>query len=225
MTFRRHRFAAAGQIAALACLAALSACSSEGGGDWLTMLKAAQITWENRDAAAELNEVAAIPYATLGIRIDGGREQIVILATDSNGDRLWTSAARISLTTRRGRIVATSGFGTDLSGYASTQGSPLDWTTPHSYTWSADFPDLGLYSVTIKCDVTPAGRDPIEILGKTFDTIRVDERCRSDRQDWTFSNTYWVSSETGRVWRSIQHFHPHGPELEIEFLRPPLSEG
>jgi Group 4 capsule polysaccharide lipoprotein gfcB, YjbF len=208
----------------LACVVLLAACSSEGGGDWLMMLKAAQDAWEGSDAAVSLNDAARIPYATLGIRINEGREQILILATDVEGERLWTSSAKVALTTRRGRIVRTAGFGTDLSGYASDQRGVDDWRHRHAYTWSGDFSDLGYYSVSIVCTVEPLGPDPITILGKSFDTIRVDERCRSDALDWTFTNSYWVSAQSGRVWRSRQHFHPKGPAVEIQFLRPPLSQ-
>jgi hypothetical protein len=203
----------------------LGACSSEGAGDWLSLYRAARDSWEERDAPASIEQAAAIPYATLGIRLDEGREQILVLATDDHGERLWTSAARVAITTRDGRIVRTAGFGTDLGGhYANVEGAEV-WNTPHSYVWTADFPDLGVYSALVECNVTPEGRDPISILGQQFDTFRAEEKCRSDRLDWTFSNSYWVSRETGRVWRSIQHIHPKGPTLEIEYLRPPASPG
>ena len=222
----RHKPASLRRLAALGAAALLSACSSDrGGGDWLAMVKAARVAWDSRDAPVALDEAAAIPYATLGLRMDGGREQILLLATDIGGERLWTSSAQVALTTRYGRIVRTAGFGTDLSGFVSRDSGREDWTKPHTYAWTADFADLGLYSITITCNVVPMGPDPITILGKAFDTIRVDEACRSAKLDWSFNDSYWISAETGRVWRSRQHFHPKGPEVEIELLRPPLSAG
>lgn len=225
MKSSRHRMppVKAGRYAALALAGLLAGCSSDGGGDWMAMFQAARTSWEERDAAVALQDAASIPYATLGVRIDGGREQMLILALDNNGERLWTSGAHVAISTRQGRIVRTSGFGADLTGYGAAQGSAASWSQPHRYSWTADFKDLGYYSLPVNCDVTPAGPDPITILGKQFDTIRVDETCRADKIDWTFTNTYWVSAQSGRVWRAIEHFHPKGPELEIEILRPPLS--
>lgn len=218
-----RRFALAST--ALAGAVSLAGCSSEDGGDWLSLFQAARSGWENRDAPVGLNEAAAIPYATLGVRIDDGREEILVLAVDTLGDRLWTSAARIAIATRNGRIVRTAGFGTDLSGYSAAAGNQEDWARPHSYSWSGDFTDLGDYSVAINCDVRPVGPEPITILGKQLDTVKVEENCRSNELDWSFTNSYWVSARTGRIWRSVQHIHPKGPMLEIELLRPPLSPG
>ncbi|MEI9997261.1 MAG: YjbF family lipoprotein [Rhizomicrobium sp.] len=216
---RLYRFAAG-----CACAGLLAGCSSEGS-DWFSMLKAAREAWDARDAPVSLEQAAAIPYATMGIRINGGREQVLLLATDTNGERLWASGAHVAITTRNGRIVRTAGFGTDLTGYQAAAGDPSGWTRPHSFTWNADFADRGIYSVPVVCRMVPAGPDPITILGKQLDTIRVDESCRAERLDWSFANSYWVSAATGRVWRSIQNVHPNGLTLEIELLRPPLSEG
>jgi hypothetical protein len=210
---------------ALASAIALAGCSSDNGDDWLNLLQAARASWENRDAPVKLNDAAAIPFATLGIRVDGGHEQILILAVDTNGERLWTSSASVAITTLHGRITRTAGFTTDLSGYIANSRTLEDWSQPHRYAWSADFADLGFYSVPIVCEVAPGGPDPVEILGSRIDTLRVDEACRSEKLDWSFQNSYWVSRTTGRVWRSIQHVHPKGPTLEIELLRPPLSTG
>ena len=225
MTSSRPEPAIRAAIAASALAFLLAGCSSDGGNDWLYMLNAARSYWDDRDAAVGLDEAASIPFATLGVRVDGSREQVMVLATDGGGERLWTSSSRFALSTRDGRIVRTSGFGTDLTGYSGSVAGREDWMHPHQFIWSGDFADLGYYSVSIICNVAPAGRDPITILGKEFNTIRVDETCRAEKLDWTFSNSYWVSADTGRVRRTQAHIHPKGPELEIELLRPPLSPG
>lgn len=105
----------------------------------------------------------------------------------------------MAITTIHGRVVRTSGSGTDLTGYSATPGAGQDWTKAHGYSWIGDFADLGLYSVLVTCNDVPAGPDPITILGNAFNTIRVDESCSSSPLNWTFSNTYRVSAQTGRV--------------------------
>lgn len=210
-------------IVALTCAALLSGCSSDSGGDWLYLWRAAKVTWNSRDAPVGLNDAAAIPYATLGLSIDGNREQILVLAMDAGGGRLWASSAHLAITTRDGRVVRTAGFAGDLSGFAANESGREDWTRPHTYSWTADYESLGAFSVAVNCDVRPMGADPITILGQSFDTFRVDEACRADRLDWSFTNSYWISVSSGRVWRSINHFTPKGPELEMELLRPPLT--
>ena len=209
-------------FAVLSVMLLLGGCSSEGG-DWESFLNAATQYW-NSDNAVSIEQASAIPFATLGMREDGGPQQVFVLATDDDGVRLWTSSGHVSLQTRDGRIIRTAGLGTDQSSHNADSTAPEAWLTPHRYAWSADFPDIGRYSVAIACRVAPAGSDPIQILGKTFNTVRVDESCESPSLSWSFANTYWVSAKTGRVWRSIQHINPNGPELEVELLRPPVGD-
>ena len=208
--------------AALLAIAA-GACSSEGGGDWRGLFDTVRDSWENRDAPVSLAEASSIPYSTLGIRIGSAREQILVLATDTGGDRLWTSAARIAILTRGGRIVGTAGLPGNISNYASQSGAGSSWFTARRVSWTADFADLGVFSASVTCQDVPAAHEPTTILGQEFNTMRIDETCTSDQLNWNFANTYWVSSSTGRVWRSIQYIHPNMDPLEIQILRPPNS--
>lgn len=200
----------------------LAGCSSSGG-DWSQILAAADHYWNDDDNSVSVARAGAIPYATIGLRVSGGPQQILILAMDNGHQRLWSSAGHVSLLIGDGRILATSGFGADLSARLSDSTGEEPWLMPHTRNWIADFADLGRYSVQVKCDVRPAGLDPIAILGQRFDTVRVNETCRCPDLDWSFENTYWVSRATQRVWRSIQQAHPNGPQLEIEYLRPPIG--
>ncbi len=223
MSSCRNANSGTARAGALALALLSGACSSEGGGEWRGLFTIARDSWERRDGFARLDEAAMIPYATLGVRVGDESERIIILATDANGVRLWTSAARIAITTRGGRIVSTAGLAYNLSGYNSEAAFATPVATARKFTWLADYADMGLYSVNIDCTDTVAGIEAITILGKEFSTQRVDETCRSEMLDWTFANTYWVSQSSNRVWRSIQHVHPKLVPLEIELLRPPQS--
>lgn len=171
-------------------------------------------------------QAAAVPYASLGYAIDGGNQGLLVLATDSGGDLLWTSAAHIVIVTRDGRIIRTVGLGQDLSSVTSRDQSglpPLSAAvrSPFSTTRLEDFPDLGLYGARLSCQARLAGRQSIKILGQTIATLRVDESCNSRNPDWSFTDSFWVDKDSGFVWKSRQHIHPKGQVVEIEIFRPP----
>ncbi len=144
------------------------------------------------------------------------------MQSDSGKERLWTSAAHVTLATRNGRIVRTAGLEHNLSGYQTVRDTD-NGNGMRTILWFADFADLGLYSVPILCRDRNAGPETITILGKTIHTRRVNESCASQnsRLDWTFHNTYWRDPESGLTWRSIQHVHPGTEAIETEILRPP----
>jgi hypothetical protein len=171
-------------------------------------------------------QAAAIPYASLGYAVDGGNQDLLVLATDSGGDLLWTSAAHIVIVTRNGRIVRTVGLGRDLSNVTSRDKSGIPPVAaairaPFSSTRLEDFPDLGLYGVRVSCRTTLAGRQSVKILGQAIAALRVEESCNSQNPDWSFTDSFWVDNDSGFVWKSRQHVHPKGPLVEIEIFRPP----
>src|SRR5690242_13279423 len=95
---------------AVACSFGLLGCSSEGSGDWGALIQVIGKSWDSHDHVA-LNEAAAIPYATLGVRIGGGPEQILTLASETDDRQLWVAGGgKIALTIRQGRIVSTAGL-------------------------------------------------------------------------------------------------------------------
>ncbi len=210
-----------------AALAALGAggCSSDGNNDWRAMFDAVTQSYETRNAAVSLDEAAAVPYATLGLRTGEGREQILLLATDVNGQRLWTVGTQVAITTRGGRIVATSGLEYDLTNLSGEAATAAEWARQRQTHFIADFAKQNLYNIRIDCSDTPLGTEVITILGADFTTLRVEEKCRSEQLGWDFTNTFWIDPDSGRSWRSIQQTHPKADPLEIEILRPPATAG
>jgi len=171
-------------------------------------------------------QAAAIPYASLGYTLDGGNQGLLVLATDSGGDLLWTSAAHIVIVTREGRIVRTVGLGHDLSGVTSRDEKGLPppaaaVQAPFASTRLEDFPEQGLYGVRLSCRAKLAGRQSVKILGQVIATLRVDEACSSRNPDWSFTDNFWVDKDSGFVWRARQHVQPQGALVETEIFRPP----
>jgi len=178
--------------------------------------------WTGNNKKVTLEEAAAVPYASMGIRVGNSTETMIILASDTGGPLLWTAGAGIAITTRDGRIVRTAGLSHNLGGYEPGSVS-LGADGVRSTRWQADFPDLKLYSVAIACRSRPAVDETIIILGKDIQTRRINESCSTEGSglDWSFDNTYWLDPSSGLVWRSIQHVHPLLDAIETEILRPP----
>jgi len=200
----------------------LAGCNTVGGGDVGSIYAITKNLWGRNSRTVTLEEAASVPYATMGIRLGGGPEAMIILAGDEGGQRLWTSRAGIAITTKDGRIVRTAGFEKNLGSY-ELRNDVLGADGARTMRWQADFPDLERYSVPITCQDRPAVDDTIVILGQDIHTRRIDESCSSNygRLDWSFKNTFWVDPSSGLVWRSIQHIHPRLDTLETEILRPP----
>jgi hypothetical protein len=212
-----RRLIRAGLVLAIASLA--SGCIDFGGGDVGAIYQAAKTAWHGGEKVT-LQEAASVPYASIGVQFGGSQEIMLILASDTAGRQLWTSSARIAITTDHGRIVRTSGFERNLGGYESRI-LPADAANKTSH-WQADFPDLGLYSISIICRERLIGDETIMILGKDIRTHRFEESCEAEQSlDWSFKNTYWRDPASGLAWRSIQHVHPRLGPIETEILRPP----
>jgi len=171
-----------------------------------------------------LAEAASSPYASLGLRVGGSPEIMIILATDSGGEQLWTSAAHVAIVTSAGRVVRTSGLEHDLGNLVAR-----DRTSGNDQTsivhWLADLPELKAYGVPVVCESRPMRDETIVVLGKPLHTRRIVERCRAEAStfSWSFKNVYWVDPGNGLVWRSIQHINPKLDALELEVLRPPAQ--
>lgn len=191
------------------------------------LLGAARNAFAGGEAApVTLKEAGAVPYASLGVRVNGGKEVLIVLVTDAPHSRLWTAGKTIALQTDDGRIVRSSGFANNLSGVSGDLGaavSPLDALRRRdgARTLLYDFADLNAYSVKTVCRATSRGHENIQILGKAIPTQRIEETCRAEALDWSFTNTFWVGEKSGMVWQSVQHIHPRLGPISTEILRPP----
>jgi hypothetical protein len=171
------------------------------------------------------DQAASIPYASMGYSQDGGNQMLLVLATDSGGELLWTGPSHAVIVTRDGRIVRTVGLGHDLANLTTRNAAiPPPGAAvqgPFSSTRLEDFPEQGLYGAQLSCRAHLVGRQKIDILGQAVTTNRVDEACQSHKPDWSFVDSYWVDADSGFVWRSHQHIHPKGGVIDIDIFRPP----
>jgi hypothetical protein len=224
----RSRLAKLTACGALVLTSAACSSSNSGNTSYAQFFQVMRQSWAASFGKVRVTreQAAAIPYASLGYNLEGGNQDILVLATDSGGDLLWTSAARVVIVTRDGRIVRTVGLGQDLSNVTSRDEKGLPppaaaVRTPFSSTRLEDFADQNLYGLRLSCQTRLVGRQNVKILGQVIAALRVDESCSSRKPDWAFTNNFWVDKDSGFVWRSRQHLHPQGTPVEIEIFRPP----
>ncbi len=215
-------------LRSLALVSALAAagCTSFDQSDYGQLFHYARRAWSGGGDTVELQQAAAVPYASIAIRIGDGPQQMLLLASDAGGNRLWTSSSHIVVATHDGRIVRTVGLTRNLSGLTFAPlaaGQSSGFAVQPAQTLLADFSDLNTYSVPIICHAHAVGARTITILGQSIRTDRVNEDCRSQALNWSFVNSYWLDPASGLVWRSIQHIHPDFATVVIETLRPPQS--
>lgn len=217
--------ATAARIAATAALMFLAACGAvETGYGQYRQLLTQNFSAMFGTHRVTLQQAAAIPYASMGWRLNDGPQNIIILATDAAQEQLWTSRARIVIQTQDGRIKRTFGLPRNMGALTPRSDRKLNAPAtalqgPYTGQFLSDFPDMDAYSVPITCRAQAKGRRAVTILGRSISTVRVEEQCTCPSLRWTFKNIYWIDSQTGFVWRSRQTIHPLGDTLETEMFR------
>jgi hypothetical protein len=80
---------------ALAAVLLLTACSSDSGDSYSTYFRAVRqsLTTGFAKQKVTLKQAAAVPYASMGWSLNGGNENLIVLATDNGHELMWTSAA------------------------------------------------------------------------------------------------------------------------------------
>jgi len=221
MAKSRRSFLGAGIAAA-----SLGACEPFGV-DYKTMKTALAVATGLEDPPGiTLEQASAVPYASVGIRLGGSGEAMLILASDTGGTLLWTSSERIAITTKDGRIVASGGFQWNLSHLGFPSGDPLagnlnDEKPAPSALRIFDFQDVNRFSVPVDGLFEVRGPEKISVLGTELETTAVIETCTCRTFDWSFKNVFWIDRESGVVWRSRQSIHPNLPPITTTVLRPP----
>ena len=103
-------------LALLLSLPLLGGCSSDGSSNysqiWQVIRNSVSGSFGNRKVTRD--QAASIPYASMSWHLKGDNQNIIVLATDSGGRRLWTAAAHSVLVTQEGRLVRSVGLGHDL---------------------------------------------------------------------------------------------------------------
>jgi hypothetical protein len=205
-------------------------CSSDPNSDTagLTRVLGQSLNVFSGASSVALKDVAATPFASIGVRVGSGPQTMLVLATKTARSTVWTSAAQIAVELQSGRILRTAGLAANLSGTTFSGDDPLDaglqkLHAPLPARRALDFSDRNQYGVVVDSKLTPAGLAVVDILGTRIACVHALETCSCPMLGWNYTNEYWASAQTGTVWRSLQFIHPDFDALEIELLRPPRA--
>jgi hypothetical protein len=172
-------------------------------------------------------QIADLPYATLGVKIGDGPAAVMVLAQQQGGELVWASQDRVVFVTRGGRLIQTIGLTRDLARTDIVGNDPLskisDQTVSLSSTPLTELVDLHSpdeLSVPVRATLSILGTETIEIMGRPRATVHVLEALSVDKWTWTANNHYWVDIHNHRVWRSVVQFCPQVPPIRLELLKP-----
>ena len=188
--------------------------------------KTAELAFQGRpDAPITRSQIEASPYASVRAKMGSSGRVVMVLGRYDAPDLHWISADRVAIATRNGRIVKTAGLSENLKNTDFLGPDPvadglhqLVGTT--TVRRLIDIDAGNHFGVPVTSQLTPQGRETIEVLERTYETIVVRETNVAKILDWEFENYYWVDPDTGFVWKSLQHATPNTPPVELEVLKP-----
>ncbi|MFN3580706.1 MAG: YjbF family lipoprotein [Pseudomonas sp.] len=154
--------------------------------------------------------VAAESDPVVGVVLEARNSQALLTPSGQNGNLMtWLSADRTSFTFIGGTmLVRTVGLGNDLQNAEFTQlftvmASGLRGSTQRVHVHLTR--DFQQQRKVFACDVTPMERAEIRISDQSFSTVRFEEACKNEADQ--FTNVYWLDAKTGLVVQSIQWIH------------------
>lgn len=173
-------------------------------------------------------QIAALPYASLGVQVGSSPKAVVVLAKYDGEDLQWVSSDRVVLVTRKGRLIRTVGLAQDLTGVQFQAGDVLSNWGVHPlagavarYARRIDVMPGDAFNVLVECELAVGTPEEITILGRPRMTRRLREQMRVPLWDWTAENLFWVDPDSGYVWRSRQVYSPRVPPIAMEVLKRP----
>lgn len=172
------------------------------------------------------DQIADLPYATLGVQIGDGKPAVMVLAQVQATGLVWASKDRVVFITRGGRLVQTVGLPRDLSREVSIGEDPIAqppvrWPEgPVTINRLIDLHAPDEFSVPVRSTLQALGQERIEILGRPRSGMHVAEHVEVDTWNWRTTNQFWVDMHEGYVWRAIVSYCPQTPPIKMELLKP-----
>lgn len=208
---------------ALLLLPLLAACSNNPEkpsilADGKAIFSATRVTGKAKPAAAvqltpELIAAAApVPLIALTVENDG-RSTVLARMASNGGVDTFSTADKITVSTRDGIVVATRGLGYDLiSANAPSASHIARGQGQHRRSYQTLDGLDQIQNVIYNCALSATGSESVNVAGYSVPARRVSERCESDNA--LIENEYFVDG-AGRIRVSRQSIGPAGGFLRI----------
>jgi Protein of unknown function (DUF2886). len=177
------------------------------------------------DVTVADEEIQALPYSTMYLRLNDGQRIFVVLGYRENDLNKWLTQDRAMIVTRSGRLVKTVGLHSNLLEVTNLAGDPLvngaalhsgmQW--PRDLRWSEEGE---LRSARLNSTFTLAGEAVLTIAGQNIDTQIWQENVQSTVPKREWQNTFWIEKTTGLVRQSQQMMGAGVLPAEITLLKP-----
>jgi Group 4 capsule polysaccharide lipoprotein gfcB, YjbF len=201
----------------------LASCSNTKQPDMSTALGLFERSLADRDFTDE--DVARIPYASLGVKVGDAPEILVVLAGSEPDGLHWRPADGSLLVTRHGRITRVSGRITDVrmapgDGDDPVAAGRIGASETEDCIRLLDFPKVRRYGVVVRSVLRRVGDAPVDLLRGEARAVKFSEIGGSDVIGWQFENEFYLDPRTGRILKSRQSATPEAAPFELRILRP-----
>lgn len=202
--------------ALVAALAVLSACGNDKGSAnpvvaavgqmaKATLAKGKKGAAPARAAApVGRKELAAAGQPILRVKSQALGQGAFLTMVDTKGDVVtWTAQGQANFSLRDGVLIQTRGVMFDLMSAQAPSVAQLKGGEPYQRIYYFLGPDDAGTRRTYDCTVATVGRETIEIVEKSHDTLHVTETCT--RPNSTLTNDFWIEGDMirkSRQWAS-----------------------
>lgn len=148
----------------------------------------------------------------LKIRFGRGPHAILILAYVDNDIYEWVGADDVSIFTKNGRIIKTSGLVHNFEVI-----KPLEklYTSNETYE-SLNLLNPDLFSATLKHSIS-TDEKKLTKLGNTINVNRIKDNISLDIIGWKKQDVYYQNIVTQQIEAIEQHIHPKLPVVKVEY--------
>lgn len=179
----------------------------------------------DRDITVPDAQIAALPYSTMYLRLNGGQRIFVVLGYIEQDQSKWLSQDGAMVVTRNGRLMKTVSLHHNLLNVTATTPDPLlhanSLTAGMAWQRVIQWTEEGRYrAATLTSRFEPAGSEVLNIAGQAVPCQIWHENVESTAPARSWRNTFWVDTRSGQVRQSQQMLGAGIFPVELTILKP-----
>ncbi|HFZ8994540.1 TPA: YjbF family lipoprotein [Citrobacter freundii] len=179
----------------------------------------------NPDVTVTDQQIQALPYSTMYLRLDNGPRIFVVLGYIEQGNSKWLSQNNAMLVTHNGRLLRTLKLHDNLLDVSNQQQDPLRQAQNLSEgsSWSRDIrwrEGDSYRSAHLTSHFTLKGTEKLTIAGTALSCQIWQEEVTAKELNRHWRNTFWIDTATGQVRQSQQMLGAGVFPVEMTILKP-----